>query len=154
MIAVDLADLIGAVPRHRGVWAAKCPVCAGFSLTIVGGRHDIADVTCNQDCSIYKIVLAFGLSWREFTSRPITAPDFCEMDDSEIRAFKKSEFERQAKHKTACEQIACCREDLARLRRKIRVYSADSVPSGLEIKLDQATQKLKLARREEKNLRA
>jgi hypothetical protein len=154
MNALDLADIIGAVPMRRGVWRAKCPLCAVPSLRIAGGRHDIADVRCNLGCSIYKIVPALGLSWSEFTSRPIAAPapDFGEMDDSETRAYYKSERERQAKHKAACEQIVRCREDLARL--KIRIYSAGSVPSELEIKLERAGQKLKVARREEKNLRA
>jgi hypothetical protein len=156
MNALDLADIIGAVPMRRGVWRAKCPLCAVPSLRIAGGRHDIADVRCNLGCSIYKIVPALGLSWSEFTSRPIAAPapDFGEMDDSETRAYYKSERERQAKHKAACEQIVRCREDLARFKRKIRVYSAGSVPSELEIKLEQAGQRLKLARREEKDLRA
>jgi hypothetical protein len=156
MIAVDLADLIGAVQRRPRVWAAKCPVCAYLSLKIAGGRYDIADVSCNAGCSIYKIVPELGFSWDEFTSRPIVAspPDFEEMDDSEIRAYNRSERDRQAKHRAACEQIERCREDLARLKRKIRAYSDDSVPSELEIKLERTRQKLKQARREEKILRA
>lgn len=161
MIAVDLADLIGAVPRRRSVWAAICPKCAHLSLQIVGGRYDIADVRCIAGCSIYQIVPALGISWDEFTSRPIApAPDLGEMDDSETRAYYKSERERQAKHKAACEQIERCREDLASLKRKVRIESARPVPSQgcvlseSDIKLEQTRQKLKLARRQEKNLRA
>jgi hypothetical protein len=76
------------------------------------------------------------------------------MDDSELKRYNAAERARQAKHKTACEQIVRWRKARARLKRKSRLESDEPTLSELEMKLEQAEKKLKLARKREKNLRA
>ena len=103
----------------------------------------------------YKIVPALRLNWDEVTSRPKTPPpDLTEMNDSELKRYNAAERARQAEHKAACEQIVHWRIARARLKRTIRLEADESTLSELEMKLEQAEKKLKLARKREKNLRA
>ena len=81
-------------------------------------------------------------------------PDFNEMDEVDIQTYYASERERQVKHKAACERIERWRKIAAQHKREISVLWTDSVLSESETKLEQARRQLKLARQQEKSLRA
>lgn len=154
MNAIDLADLIGAQPKRRGVWAAKCPICDYLSLQISGGRYDVPDFECKRGCSIYKILQAWEISEDEYASRPkLSRPNFGDMDDAEFQAYHFAHREREAKHKAACEKIDSLRRKLAMLKEKIDAESDDSGLSELEVKFERMRLRLKLAIQQERKLR-
>lgn len=154
MIAIDLADLVGAESECRGIWTAKCPICKFSLLKITGSRYMIGELRCNGGCSIYQILRALGLSRDDLAARPQTVPpDFESMEASDRRAYDAGDRMRQRQHKMASEQFRCCRRDVVRLKREIKAVTASYVPLTLTLKLQDAEEALTRARRKEKRLR-
>jgi hypothetical protein len=154
MIAIDLADLIGAEQTGRYVWTAECPICGFRLLKILGSRFMVALLRCDGGCSIYRIAPALRLSFDDLASRPRTAPpDFANMDDFERRASDAADRQRQARHKVASEQFRVCWRNVVRVKRKIKAETTSYVPLSLALELEEAGEALTRARRKEKRLR-
>jgi hypothetical protein len=155
MIASDLADPIGAEPKSRSVWTAKCPICGFNLLKIIGSRHTDADLCCDGGCSICSILSALRLSRDDYASGPRTAPpNFDDMDDLARRDYEVTERERQARHKAACKRINRCRERVAQVNGEIKAVTTSYVPISLTVRLEEAREALIRARRNEKKLHA
>lgn len=156
MSGQDLADYIGARLVREGFWRLKRPVHfdEGESLMVIDQGFRPAILQCSARCSRVALAKQFGLSLKDYISKPKGEPSFSAMTEGEIEDYWADRNSRQIAHAEVCVLIRERLRVLKQVRKEIGYAAMTTMSVSQRARWRLAQRELKEFNVREKQLRS